>query len=86
MIRGSVLLAAGGFATHPAVNARVFGTLGPTRPLGGALDIAAFNVDVTLAPYISGLVIDHGRAWQPSATWVRPSRSPRSRPLCGTAA
>ncbi|MFI0821045.1 MFS transporter [Streptomyces sp. NPDC021098] len=56
----SMLLAAGGFATNPAVNARVFGILGHTRTLGGALNIAAFNVGIAVAPYVSGLVIDHG--------------------------
>lgn len=56
----AALLAAGGFMTNPAVNARVFGLLGATRTLGGALNIAAFNVGITLAPWASGLVIDAG--------------------------
>jgi DHA1 family chloramphenicol resistance protein-like MFS transporter len=56
----AVLLAAGGFATNPAVNARVFGTLGETRTLGGAVNIAAFNVGIAIAPWASGLVIDAG--------------------------
>ncbi|MFJ8533819.1 Cmx/CmrA family chloramphenicol efflux MFS transporter [Streptomyces sp. NPDC093591] len=54
----AVLLAAGGFATNPAVNARVFGILGETRTLGGAMNIAAFNVGIAVAPWVSGLVID----------------------------
>ncbi|MEW2397954.1 Cmx/CmrA family chloramphenicol efflux MFS transporter [Streptomyces sp. NPDC046862] len=54
----TVLLAAGGFATNPAVNTRVFGILGETRTLGGAMNIAAFNVGITVAPWVSGLVID----------------------------
>lgn len=54
----AVLLAAGGFVTNPAVNARVFGILGETRTLGGALNIAAFNVGIAVAPWVSGLVID----------------------------
>ncbi|MER5194088.1 Cmx/CmrA family chloramphenicol efflux MFS transporter [Streptomyces sp. NPDC002755] len=56
----AVLLAAGGFVTNPAVNARVFGILGETRTLGGAVNIAAFNVGITIAPWIAGLVIDAG--------------------------
>ncbi|MBA4866734.1 MFS transporter [Streptomyces sp. PSKA54] len=56
----TVLLAAGGFLTNPAVNARVFGILGESRTLGGALNIAAFNVGIAVAPWVSGLVIDAG--------------------------
>jgi DHA1 family chloramphenicol resistance protein-like MFS transporter len=56
----AVLLAAGGFVTNPAVNARVFGILGETRTLGGAVNIAAFNVGIAVAPWVSGLVIDAG--------------------------
>ncbi|WP_369166881.1 Cmx/CmrA family chloramphenicol efflux MFS transporter [Streptomyces sp. R28] len=56
----AALLAAGGFMTNPAVNARVFGILGETRTLGGALNIAAFNVGIAVAPWVSGLVIDAG--------------------------
>lgn len=56
----AALLAAGGFLTNPAVNARVFRILGETRTLGGALNIAAFNVGIALAPWVSGLVIDAG--------------------------
>ncbi|MGW8362589.1 Cmx/CmrA family chloramphenicol efflux MFS transporter [Streptomyces wedmorensis] len=54
----AVLLAAGGFLTNPAVNARVFGILGETRTLGSAMNIAAFNVGIAVAPWVSGLVID----------------------------
>ncbi|MFD5952083.1 MFS transporter [Streptomyces collinus] len=56
----AALLAAGGFVTNPAVNARVFGILGETRTLGGAVNIAAFTVGIAVAPWISGLVIDAG--------------------------
>ncbi|MGI5430411.1 Cmx/CmrA family chloramphenicol efflux MFS transporter [Streptomyces sp. CA-179760] len=56
----AVLLAAGGFVTNPAVNARVFAILGETRTLGGAVNIAAFNVGIAVAPWVSGLVIDAG--------------------------
>ncbi|MGW9132923.1 Cmx/CmrA family chloramphenicol efflux MFS transporter [Streptomyces sp. NPDC055681] len=54
----AALLAAGGFLTNPAVNTRVFGILGETRTLGGAMNIAAFNVGIAVAPWVSGLVID----------------------------
>lgn len=35
-------------------------TLGETRTLGGAINIAAFNVGIALAPWMSGLVIEAG--------------------------
>ncbi|MDX3227601.1 MFS transporter [Streptomyces sp. ME19-01-6] len=56
----AILMGAGGMFCTPAVNARVFGILGETRTLGGAINIAAFNVGIAVAPYISGLVIDAG--------------------------
>ncbi|MFJ8134154.1 hypothetical protein [Streptomyces hydrogenans] len=56
----AVLLAAGSFLTNQAVNARVFGILGETRTLGSAVNIAAFNVGVAIAPWVSGLVLDAG--------------------------
>ncbi|WP_225859079.1 hypothetical protein [Streptomyces albicerus] len=53
-----MLLGAGGFLTNPAVNARVFSVLGEVRTLGGAMNIAAFNVGIAIAPWVAGLVID----------------------------
>ncbi|WP_416973075.1 Cmx/CmrA family chloramphenicol efflux MFS transporter [Streptomyces sp. 4F14] len=65
----AVVLAAGGFATNPAVNARVFTLLGDTRTLGGALNIVAFNVGIAVAPWLSGLVIDTGLGL-PGIGWI----------------
>ncbi|WP_164331454.1 MULTISPECIES: MFS transporter [unclassified Streptomyces] len=45
-----VLLGAANFEVTPAVNARVFSILGATRTLGGAVNIAAFNVGIAVAP------------------------------------
>ncbi|MEU1301415.1 MULTISPECIES: Cmx/CmrA family chloramphenicol efflux MFS transporter [Streptomyces] len=64
-----VLLGVGGFLTNPAVNARVFATLGETRTLGGAMNIAAFNLGIAVAPWVSGLVIDAGHGLAATA-WV----------------
>ncbi|WP_405827957.1 Cmx/CmrA family chloramphenicol efflux MFS transporter [Streptomyces sp. NBC_01176] len=55
-----VLLGAANFGVTPAVNARVFAILGETRTLGGAVNIAAFNVGIAVAPLASGLVINTG--------------------------
>ncbi|MFD7136450.1 MFS transporter [Streptomyces sp. NPDC059894] len=54
------VLGLAGFLTNPVVSARAFGILGETRTLGGAVNIAAFNVGITLAPIVSGLVIGAG--------------------------
>ncbi|MGI5440531.1 Cmx/CmrA family chloramphenicol efflux MFS transporter [Streptomyces shenzhenensis] len=64
-----VLLGVGGFLTNPAVNARVFATLGETRTLGGAINIAVFNLGIAVAPWVSGLVIDAGHGLAATA-WV----------------
>jgi DHA1 family chloramphenicol resistance protein-like MFS transporter len=58
MVPLAMLLGAGGFLTNPAVNARVFSVLGEVRTLGGAMNIAAFNVGIAIAPWVAGLVID----------------------------
>ncbi|MFJ1608498.1 Cmx/CmrA family chloramphenicol efflux MFS transporter [Streptomyces sp. NPDC088253] len=55
-----MLLGAANFGVTPAVNARVFSILGETRTLGGAVNIAAFNVGIAVAPLASGLVINTG--------------------------
>jgi DHA1 family chloramphenicol resistance protein-like MFS transporter len=57
------------FLSNPAVNARVYTILGETRTIGGAVNTSAFNVGITTAPWIAGLVIeaDYGLA---ATGWV----------------
>ncbi|MFF1741898.1 hypothetical protein [Streptomyces mirabilis] len=47
----------------------MFSILGETRTLGGAVNIAAFNIGIAAAPVISGLVIDTGLGLAGSA-WI----------------
>ncbi|WP_409474125.1 hypothetical protein [Streptomyces sp. HC307] len=58
-----------GFFINPAVNSRVFGILGETRTLGGAVNIAAFNLGIAVAPWVGGLLIDAGFGLEVTA-WV----------------
>ncbi|MEV0648032.1 Cmx/CmrA family chloramphenicol efflux MFS transporter [Phytomonospora sp. NPDC050363] len=55
-----VLLGVLGFMTNPAVNVRVFTLAGDAPTLAGATNIAAFNVGITLGPWLAGLLIDGG--------------------------
>ncbi|WPB95934.1 Cmx/CmrA family chloramphenicol efflux MFS transporter [Streptomyces malaysiensis] len=65
----AVLLGLSGFLANPAVQAQVFNILGETRTLGSALNTAAFNLGIAVAPWLSGLVIDAGHGLAATA-WV----------------
>ncbi|MGP4091949.1 hypothetical protein ACTWQJ_47410, partial [Streptomyces sp. KR55] len=80
----AVLLGGAGFLTNPAVNSRVFGVLGEARTLGGAVNIAAFNLGIAVAPWVGGLLIDAGSDWRSRRGSVRPSRWRRSGAPCWT--
>jgi len=49
-----------GFMTNPAVNVRVFTLAGEAPTLAGAANISAFNVGITVGPWLAGLLIDGG--------------------------
>jgi MFS transporter, DHA1 family, chloramphenicol resistance protein len=55
-----VLLGGFGFATNPALNARVFSLAGDAPTLATAINFSAFNVGITAGPWLGGLVIDAG--------------------------
>ncbi|MGH8877634.1 MAG: Cmx/CmrA family chloramphenicol efflux MFS transporter [Stackebrandtia sp.] len=57
---GSFLLPMFGFATNPAVNVVVFGLADDAPTLAGATNVTAFNVGITLAPWVAGLLIGAG--------------------------
>jgi DHA1 family chloramphenicol resistance protein-like MFS transporter len=63
------LLGAAGFATNPAVNTRVFSLAGEAPTLAAALNISAFNVGITVAPWIGGRAIDAGAGY-PVLGWI----------------
>ncbi|MGC4936382.1 Cmx/CmrA family chloramphenicol efflux MFS transporter [Kribbella sp. DT2] len=57
------LLGAAGFATNPAVNTRVFSLAGAAPTLAAAVNISAFNVGITVAPWIGGRALDAGAGY-----------------------
>ncbi|WP_152362785.1 Cmx/CmrA family chloramphenicol efflux MFS transporter [Microlunatus speluncae] len=58
-----VLLGAFGFASNPAINARVFGLAGRAPTLAAAFNISAFNLGITLGPYLGGRVLEAGAGY-----------------------
>jgi DHA1 family chloramphenicol resistance protein-like MFS transporter len=64
-----VLVGAFGFANNPAINTRVFGLAGSAPTLAAAFNISAFNVGITIGPWLGGLAID-ANAGYPSVAWI----------------
>ncbi|MFI6826582.1 Cmx/CmrA family chloramphenicol efflux MFS transporter [Kribbella sp. NPDC050241] len=64
-----VLVGAFGFANNPAINTRVFGLAGSAPTLAAAFNISAFNVGITIGPWLGGLAID-ADAGYPSVAWI----------------
>jgi DHA1 family chloramphenicol resistance protein-like MFS transporter len=58
-----VLLGGFGFATNPALNARVFSLAGDAPTLATATNFSAFNVGITVGPWLGGLAIDAGTGY-----------------------
>ncbi|WP_062988641.1 Cmx/CmrA family chloramphenicol efflux MFS transporter [Nocardia anaemiae] len=63
------LLGAFGFATNPALNTRVFALAGAAPTLATAVNFSAFNVGITVGPWLGGLAIDGGLGY-PSIAWI----------------
>jgi DHA1 family chloramphenicol resistance protein-like MFS transporter len=61
------LLGAFGFATNPALNARVFAKAGGAPTLAAATDISAFNVGITVGPWLGGTALSAG---YPTVAWL----------------
>jgi MFS transporter, DHA1 family, chloramphenicol resistance protein len=64
-----VLVGTFGFATNPAVNSRVFSVAGSAPTLAAAFNISAFNVGITIGPYLGGLALDAGTGY-PFVGWI----------------
>jgi DHA1 family chloramphenicol resistance protein-like MFS transporter len=64
-----VLVGAFGFATNPAVNSRVFSVAGSAPTLAAAFNISAFNVGITVGPWLGGLALDAGAGY-PTVGWI----------------
>lgn len=58
-----------GFATNPAVNSRVFSVAGSAPTLAAAFNISAFNVGITVGPWLGGLAIDAGAGYS-AVGWI----------------
>ncbi|NUR99882.1 MAG: MFS transporter [Kribbellaceae bacterium] len=58
-----------GFATNPAVNSRVFSVAGSAPTLAAAFNISAFNVGITVGPWLGGLALDAGTGYS-SVGWI----------------
>ncbi|MGW1340643.1 Cmx/CmrA family chloramphenicol efflux MFS transporter [Kribbella sp. NPDC002412] len=58
-----VLLGGFGFATNPALNARVFSLSGDAPTLATATNFSAFNVGITAGPWLGGLAITAGAGY-----------------------
>ncbi|GLZ10760.1 chloramphenicol resistance protein [Actinomadura sp. NBRC 104425] len=63
------LLGAFGFATNPALNARVFALAGRAPTLAAATNFSAFNVGITAGPWLGGLAIGAGAGY-PAVGWI----------------
>ncbi len=64
-----VLVGAFGFANNPAVNGRVFSLAGSAPTLAAAFNVSAFNVGITVGPWLAGLALNAGAGY-PSVGWV----------------
>ncbi|MFE9326800.1 Cmx/CmrA family chloramphenicol efflux MFS transporter [Nocardia sp. NPDC052278] len=63
------LLGAFGFATNPALNTRVFALAGAAPTLATAVNFSAFNVGITVGPWLGGMAIGGGLGY-PSVAWI----------------
>ena len=57
------LLGGFGFATNPALNARVFSLAGQAPTFATAINFSSFNVGITIGPWLGGLAIDAGAGY-----------------------
>ncbi|TCJ90088.1 Cmx/CmrA family chloramphenicol efflux MFS transporter [Nocardia alba] len=69
MIALVLLLGAFGFATNPALNTRVFALAEGAPTLAAATNYSAFNVGITVGPWLGGLAIGAGLGFT-SIGWI----------------
>jgi MFS transporter, DHA1 family, chloramphenicol resistance protein len=68
-IAAITLLGAFGFASNPALNARVFAEAGDAPTLAAATNISAFNVGITAGPWLGGAALNAGAGY-PVVGWL----------------
>ncbi|TCM40240.1 Cmx/CmrA family chloramphenicol efflux MFS transporter [Kribbella sp. VKM Ac-2568] len=67
---GAIFLLGGfGFATNPALNARVFSLAEEAPTLATAVNFSSFNVGITIGPWLGGLAIDAGANYR-ALGWI----------------
>ncbi|MCP9950138.1 hypothetical protein LUX33_18110 [Actinomadura madurae] len=63
------LLGLVGFGTNPTLNSRAFGLVDGAPTLVAAGTVVAFNVGITVGPWLGGLAIDAGAGYR-STAWI----------------
>ncbi|MEU8800319.1 Cmx/CmrA family chloramphenicol efflux MFS transporter [Spirillospora sp. NPDC048819] len=63
------LLGFAGFATNPTLNTRAFGMVDGAATLVAAGNVVAFNVGITMGPWLGGMAIDAGAGYA-SLGWI----------------
>lgn len=63
------LLGTFGFATNPALNTRVFALAGDAPTLATATNFSAFNVGITVGPWLGGLALGAGFGYA-AVSWI----------------
>ncbi|HEY0690899.1 MAG TPA: MFS transporter, partial [Kribbella sp.] len=67
---GAIFLLGGfGFATNPALNARVFSLADRAPTFATAINFSSFNVGITVGPWLGGLAIGAGSGY-PALGWI----------------
>ncbi|YCK36202.1 Cmx/CmrA family chloramphenicol efflux MFS transporter [Actinomadura sp. ATCC 39365] len=64
-----LLLGGFGFATNPTLNTRVFALAKDAPTMAAAMNVCAFNVGITVGPWLGGLAIGAGAGY-PSVGWI----------------
>ncbi|QKW34202.1 MFS transporter [Actinomadura sp. NAK00032] len=63
------LLGFAGFATNPTLNTRAFGMVDGAATLVAAGNVVAFNIGITVGPWLGGLALDAGLGY-PATAWI----------------
>jgi DHA1 family chloramphenicol resistance protein-like MFS transporter len=58
-----------GFGTNPTLNSRAFGMVDGASTLVAAGNVVAFNIGITVGPWLGGLAIGAGKGY-PSTAWI----------------
>jgi DHA1 family chloramphenicol resistance protein-like MFS transporter len=69
VVIGVFLLGLAGFGTNPALNSRVVGIAPAAPTLSMAGNVSAFNVGISLGPWLGGLALTAGLGY-PAVAWI----------------